>query len=365
MKIKFIKQKNFQIITVFLLVLGLLAGCTTNETSNSNTSEIASTQSQGKHISVEDLDPTWMKVKSADETGKKLKVALSTMNITNDNYWTAMAGYMQEYVEGLGHEFILSVASSSWGAPVSMQVNAIEDLISADIDILVFHAFDANALVPVIQKCNDAGITVVNIDSKLADEESIIAYVGINNADVGTAAAEGLLENQPDVKKFMVLGAAEGNPSTIAKTEAFKETVLEKSPGAECVGDYFADSDPDTAMSYVQNTLVTAPDLEAIYVVADNMITGVIQALEQAGKKPGEVKIVGTNGFAYVVPEIENEWVLGTMLLPGKETVLTGAQIAISSNQGLLKEENIEKNIDVVSPFVSADNLDDYKDMFY
>lgn len=369
------RKRIISIILTFVITLSLLAGCTnSNTTAEPDTSGTTETEenskeetaeNEGSIISVDDLDPSWMEVQSAEESGTKLKVAFSTMNITNDNYMTSMADSMKEYVEGLGHEFVLSVASSSWGAPVSMQVNAIEDLISSNVDVLVFHAFDENALIPVIKKCNEAGIVCVNIDSKLADDKLYVTYVGADNTDKGRTAAEGLLKDYPDVKKYILLGGAEGNPSTLDRTEGFKNYMAENAPDSACVGDYFANADSDTAMSYVQNALVSDPDLDAVYAVTDSMITGIVQALKQSGKKAGEVKVVGTDGIAYVVSDIEEGWVTGDVLAQAEDTILTGCQIGISSKQGLLKKESIAKTINIVCPYVSKENLDEYADSFY
>lgn len=365
------KKKVVSIVLTFVVALGVLAGCTTTGSttvgnSTPETTDEQNSESDADAISVADLDPTWMEVQSAEESGEQLKVAFSVMNVTNDNYMKCMADTVQEYVEGLGHEFVLSVASASWSAPISMQVNAIEDLISADIDVLLFHAFDANALVPVIQKCNDAGIVCISVDAKLADDNLFLTYIGADNKTLGKTAAEGLLEDySDDIEKYIVMNGSEGNPSTLDRAEGFKEYMEENAPEAECVGDYFANADNDTAMTYVQNALVSDPDLDAIYTVTDTMINGIIQALEQAGKEPGEVKLVGNDGVAYVVSEIEEGWVTGDVLAQAQDIILTGAQIGISAKQDMLKEENIPKTIHVTCPYVDVDNLDEMADSFY
>src|SRR5260370_16077507 len=131
---------------------------------------------------------------AADSSGSKGTIALSVKTITNDDFQKALADAVKAKVESMGYTFLLVTAGEQ--TAVSTQVNQVEDLIAKKVTGIVLNPMDGNAVVPVLGKARDAGITVVLVDSPVAKvhDDMYITFVRTDNFHRGAQPCTQLVQ---------------------------------------------------------------------------------------------------------------------------------------------------------------------------
>ncbi len=146
-----------------------------------------------------------------------------------------------------------------------------------------------------------------------------------------TAWVTGSLDFLDDDPKVAVLNGPPLVAATLNTDKAFADNDLE--PVANLNSDYTT----ATALQQTSDILQANPDIDAIYTVGPNMTVGVVTALQQAGKQPGDVKVFEVGGTEANAQLVEDGWL--TMAVPyTPRTVATTAVeemlAAFEGNQG-------------------------------
>ncbi|HSG17799.1 MAG TPA: substrate-binding domain-containing protein, partial [Anaerolineae bacterium] len=102
-----------------------------------------------------------------------LGLSLSTLN---NPFFVTLAEGAQEAADAAGSELIVVDAQDD---PAQEATN-MEDLIQRGVDAIMVNPTDADAIVPSIQKANDAGIPVFTIDRGAAGGD-VVAHIASDN----------------------------------------------------------------------------------------------------------------------------------------------------------------------------------------
>ena len=121
-----------------------------------------------------------------DET---IKVGFTAMNLTSE-FHIAARDTLKALCEENGYEFV----SVDGNNDNQRQINAIEDMITAGIDYLVLCPVSRDGILPALQACEEAGVTVIGYDSKATDTQFLASYIASDNEQAGRLTGEYLLE---------------------------------------------------------------------------------------------------------------------------------------------------------------------------
>lgn len=207
---------------------------------------------------------------------------------------------MQDTAEELGIELIVLDSENK----VEKQAADMEDLILRGVDMIMVSPWDADAIVPSIEKANEAGIPVMTLD-RGANGGEIISHAALDNYCMAYRTVEELAELTGGKGKFLYISGSPGMSPCVWNEAGFR-AALEKYPDIELIGDgpYFSDWDAGKALSITEDALTAHPDIVAIYSLWDLMTPGVVQALRERDLA-GKVFVAGGGWHEDVIPMFE------------------------------------------------------------
>lgn len=175
------------------------------------------------------------------------------------------------------------------------QISAFRNFIAdPEVDVIILAALEAAGWDQVLQEAKDAGKTVVLEDRRIdAPEDLYATYIGSDFTEEGRKAAVEmctLLEGS-DKKNVVELVGNVGSSAAIDRGKGFREKMGDC--GIEVTKSQTADWNADLGKQVMQAFLQDSEDIQGVFAQNDEMGLGAIQALDEAGLKPGEdVKII-------------------------------------------------------------------------
>jgi D-xylose transport system substrate-binding protein len=172
------------------------------------------------------------------------------------------------------------------------QAANVDQLLAANVDVLVVDAQDPQAILPSIQKAVDAGVPVIAYDREI--ENSNALFMTHDSVEVGRMIAEAVTKAQPTGNYAIIKGdKTQTNPLFLS--QGFDEVTkpLVDSGAIKIVAEENIDGwKPETAQATMEQILTANnDDIQAVLSQNDGMATGVTAAL--GGNPGGKVKIGG------------------------------------------------------------------------
>src|SRR3712207_1238371 len=213
----------------------------------------------------------------------------------NNNPWRiAQTESMRNAADENGVEIVITDAQSN----TPKQVSDIQDMVAQGVDVLFIPPREEEGLGPALKSAREAGVPVFLVDREANAEicEDYIGFMGSNFVEQGQRAAEWLVEATAGRAKVAELQGTVGASVTADRGEGFKAVVDENS-GMEIVASQSGNFNRAEGQNVMEQILGGNPDLDAVYAHNDEMAIGAIQALKDAGRKPGEdVTVVSVDG---------------------------------------------------------------------
>ncbi|ADI13830.1 substrate-binding domain-containing protein [Truepera radiovictrix] len=212
------------------------------------------------------------------------------------NYWAEQAARrLQETYPNL--TFVINTA-----ADPSEQANDLQDLLAIhQIDALVVLPFESDPLTQPVAQVKEQGVFITVVDRGLADPSIQDLYVAGDNEAFGRVAGEYFVENLEPGDNIVIL---RGLPVVIdtQRVDAFN-AALEGS-GINVLDARHGNWNRDTAFEVMQDFLTRFPDIDAVWASDDDMLEGVLAAVEQAGRAEQIKFIVGGAGKKEVIQRV-------------------------------------------------------------
>ncbi len=192
-----------------------------------------------------------------------------------------------------------------------VQLNQLDDALLLGPRAIILAAVDFDSVVPGIEKVRAAGIPVLAFDRQITSTTLDLTSVA-GTVEIGrTAAAEiaRLLAERHGTAEGRVLQIM-GDPGdnyTLDIRQGFDETIGAH-PGVRVVTKAAMQWEATNAGDIAEDQLLVQPDLDLIFVHAARLAVPVVAALEAAGKQPGEVMLVSSNGAPVGLALIRQGW---------------------------------------------------------
>ncbi|MFK0089263.1 sugar ABC transporter substrate-binding protein [Pseudomonas sp. NPDC090755] len=283
---------------------------------------------------------------SQAQADEKPKVALVMKSLANEFFLTMEDGAKAYQKEHAG-EFELVSNGIKDETDSSNQIRIVEQMIVAKVDALVIAPADSKALVPVVKKAMDAGITVVNIDNRLdpqvlKSKALSVPFVGPDNRKGARLVGEYLAKEK--LKAGDQVGIIEGVSTTTnaqQRTAGFKDAM--EAAQMKVVSVQSGNWEISKGNEVAASMLNANPDLKALLAGNDSMALGAVSAVRAAGKT-GQVQVVGYDNINAIKPMLKDGRVLATADQHAAKQAVFGIQAALKMIKG-------EK------PEVDADNV--------
>jgi ribose transport system substrate-binding protein len=246
------------------------------------------------------------------------------------------------------------------------QAQQIEQVISDKPDALVVLPQDGEALTPVAQKAEAAGIPVVNVDRLFTEPDAATATILGDNYQIGVLAADYISEELNCEGNVVEIQGLAGISVTEDRTQGFEDELKKKCPdgGIEIVASQPGDFNPDTGLKVMENILQSEDDIDAVYTHDDDMAQGVVQAIRNAGRED-EMFLTGVGGSQDAMDQIKEGGLYRATFLYNPNMAASAVTMArlIALGEGFpeLVPPEVPRQIVVPAAVVTHDNVDQYE----
>ncbi|KQT04735.1 ABC transporter substrate-binding protein [Rhizobium sp. Leaf453] len=196
-------------------------------------------------------------------------------------------------------DVVLSTASSA-----TAQVSALEDLAaSRKLDALVILPFTSEELTGPVEQIKQNGTFISVVDRGLTDPNVQDLYVAGDNIAVGANTAHWLVDKLGGEGQIVVL---RGIPTVIddERIKGFSDVVAKSN--IKILDIQYANWNQDEAFKLMQDYLAKYPKIDAVWANDDDMLLGVLEAVDNAGRK--DIKYaLGGNGMKQVIEMVKEK----------------------------------------------------------
>ncbi|MCR9136218.1 MAG: ABC transporter substrate-binding protein [Alphaproteobacteria bacterium] len=231
------------------------------------------------------------------EKKDRYKVGFSQME-SNNPWRIAETKSFHDTAEACNWDLIATDAAGS----AAKQVADVDSMIAQGIDVLFLPPREEKPLIPAVMKAKAAGIPTFLVDRSVDPAvarpgEHFVAFLGSDFIDQGRRVAEWTLANFKGDKGIIVeLEGTTGSSPANDRKKGFDD-VMAKHDNMTIVASQSGDFARDLGRQVMETLLQAHPDVNIVYAHNDEMAIGAIQALELAGRKPGDdVLVVSIDG---------------------------------------------------------------------
>jgi ribose transport system substrate-binding protein len=283
------------------------------------------------------------------DEGKNYVFGMTTMG--EASFWDAVeSGILSVLHEG---DELIFVEGRHGDA--AYQQSIIEDFIAQGVDLVFYNPTDSQASLASLELLKEAGIPIINFDSKCADLSYCLTYCATDNYNAGVVVAEHMMKEHPEGGKVGVIEYVAVESASI-RSQGFVDTIT-ASGKWEIVAQLDGGNTTDGALPVAEDILTAHPDIDCIFTANDEMGLGAYSAITNAGMNVGVYSINGG-------PESKN-----AMLKDGEDGIwrATGAQSPIIMGSTIadlaykhFEGETLEPEY-LITPFIICpENIEEY-----
>lgn len=272
----------------------------------------------------------------------------SGMDMDNP-YFETLELSIQTALEEEGHRIL----TKDPGADPELQNEQIQELINAQVDAVFLSPVDQEKVTPALEALEEAGIPVINVDTKVKDTERIDAFVGSDNRNAGYVCGKDLKERCPEGGKVVILECPSIN-SVNERITGFEEAIANS--GFEVLGRVDVEADSEKAKVSMQTFLQEHPEIDAVMCGNDPIALGALAAVKEAGRT--DLLIYGIDGSPEAKAEIAKE---GSQLIgTGAQSPINIGKSAVKTAIAILEEKDYKKEILEETFLIKRENVELY-----
>jgi len=182
------------------------------------------------------------------------------------------------------------------------QIKALRSFIAQGVDVIAFSPVVETGWDTVLQEAKAAGIPVVLTDRavKVSDESLYATFIGSDFVEEGRRAARWVIEDsegKPGPIRIVELQGTVGSAPANDRMRGFKEVIGEDDRFVivrSQSGDFTRAKGKEVMEAFLK---AEGGNIDVLFAHNDDMAIGAIQAIEEAGLKPGtDIRIVSIDG---------------------------------------------------------------------
>lgn len=234
------------------------------------------------------------------------------------------------------------------------QISAIRSFIAQKVDAIILAPVVETGWEPVLREAKEAKIPVILVDRgvKVSDPSLYVTLIASDFVEEGKMAAEWLISKKGGTANIVELSGTTGSAPAIDRAKGFREAI-KSHPGMKIIKSQTANFERAKGKEVMQSIIKSDKGkFDTVYAHNDDMALGAIQALEEAGLKPGtEITVVSIDAvrdaFQAMVEgklnaTIECNPLLGPVAFDTIEKVLAGQEVPkfIKQHDGIFDQGN-------------------------
>jgi inositol transport system substrate-binding protein len=281
--------------------------------------------------------------------GNVIKVGVSMQGLEAP-YVAAVQQHLENSVKNSEVEAVFLDAQSN----VEKQISQIEQFIAWKVDVIILNPISYTGCAPAVDAANKAGIPIVALITRVANQDKANSFVGSDHKDSGIIEAEMVAKEIGGKGNIVVIEGVMGIDAQIQRMEGYKE-VLAKYPDIKIVAQQAASWQRADALTLVENWLQAGKDFTVVLSQNDNMAMGALKAIEDA-KLADKIKVYGIDGDNDALQAVKDGRLAGTVFQDAKGQ----AEQAVASVLKLAKGETVEKMYVIPFQEVRKDNVGNF-----
>jgi ribose transport system substrate-binding protein len=202
---------------------------------------------------------------------------------------------------------------------------------------------DDIALANPMTQLKNAGIQVVEVDTRLQDRSVALSTVSSNNEQGGALAAQTVARLIGERGKVMVLNTKAGTSTTDARAAGFEREIA-KFRGITYLGQEYTDNEPSVAAQKVSAKLSSDSDLAAVFATNLNSGEGAATGLRNAGRTQ-QVRLVGFDASPNQVEDLRAGEVSALIAQDPATIGRQGVQQAVAAIEGKPVDREIQTDL--------------------
>jgi simple sugar transport system substrate-binding protein len=174
------------------------------------------------------------------------------------------------------------------------QIRAVRSFITQGVDVILIAPIVETGWEPVLREAKKAKIPVILMDRtvKVSDDSLFTCFVGSDFAEEGRMAADWLAKHTNGKGRILELQGTPGSAPANERRRAFADAIA-KYPELKVIdsqsGDFRRSGGKEVMEAFLKKH---GRNFDIVYAHNDDMALGAIQAIEEAGLKPGKDVIV-------------------------------------------------------------------------
>lgn len=233
---------------------------------------------------------------SAEEsTGTGIKVGFSQVGAESD--WRKAS---TESIKEAAKLKNINLTFSDAQQKQENQIKAIRNFITKRVDVISFSPVVATGFEDVLKEAKEAEIPVVLFDRAVDVSEPglYVSFIGSDFVEEGRRAGRWVAANLNGKANVAELVGTVGSAPAIDRKKGFEE-IIKDYPDIKIIksqsGDFTRAKGKEVMESFLKSP--EADQIQVLFAHNDDMALGAIQAIEEAGKKPGkDIVIISIDG---------------------------------------------------------------------
>jgi ribose transport system substrate-binding protein len=294
-------------------------------------------------------------------SGETLQIAMVSKGFQHQ-FWQAVGLGAQNAADEFGVEITFEGPESE--SQVDKQLEQLQAAIDRGVDGIGYASLDPEAPLPLLEKAKEMGIPVYMFDAAAGDEASFgegALSLGIARTDGEAAAAlaaDEMAKLIGSAGKVGVVVHSQTNATGVQRRDGFVNQVAAEYPDIEIVSIQYGDGDHQKSADIAKAILAANPDLKGFYATNEGSAIGVVNALKELGKQPGDLAVIGFDSGAAQVDAVKTGLMSGAITQNpigiGYETVKALVEY--------IRDGKVPSNfIDTGFYYYTAENIDDPK----
>jgi len=230
-----------------------------------------------------------------DKPAAKLRVGFSQIGAESD-WRRANTESIKSEAEKRGVELVFADAQQKQ----ENQIKAIRSFIQQKVDVIAFSPVVETGWEPVLKEVKESGIPVILTDRAVdvSDPGLFVTFIGADFVEEGRRAANWVVKATGGKAMIAELQGTPGSAPAIDRKKGFEE-VIKAHPDIKIIksqsGEFTRAKGKEVMETFLKSS--EGSQITVLYAHNDDMALGAIQAIEEAGKKPGvDIKIVSIDG---------------------------------------------------------------------
>lgn len=266
----------------------------------------------------------------------------------NNEFYKILNEEINARAEAEGDRFILRDPALDAGR----QIEQIEEMLEAGIDVLVVTPVDWESLTTVLERAKGQGVRIIVADTNVYDDKLVDCTITSDNYNAGVLVGEYFLKQKKEAK--LIIMTHENAKSGQDRVQGFLDAVSGQD-GIEIVSKIECEGQTEIAMPRLQEAIDQGTRFDNIFCLNDLAAVGVVAALEE-NHMLDSVGVYGVDASPDSKALIKEGMMKASAAQFPSEI---GTEIADVIYR-LLDGETVEKDILVPVELITAENVEEF-----